>query len=161
MTTPWFEGDDQLLEELGQALAQDGPNPEQVEMLMAGYDIVMADTLEAALIHDSASDELAAVRSETADARMLAFADDEIEFEFEFELVAGRVVGHIDPPQPGTIYLEQPTMSGPTVDEATPDDLGAFEFPLRDSGTFRLRFVGADGQSVATGWIDGPHQTLS
>lgn len=158
MTTPWFEGDEQLLEEVGQALSEGGPNPEQVEMLMAGYDIVMADTLEAALLHDSASDELAAVRGETAEARMLAFAGEEI--EFEFELVEGRIVGQIEPAQAGTLFLEQPTSTGPAIAQTEPDDLGSFEFPLRDAGTFRLRFVGSDGQSVATGWIDGPHETL-
>jgi hypothetical protein len=160
MSTPWFERDEQLLEELGLALAEEGPNPDRVDMLMAGYDIVMADTLEAALVHDSATDELAAVRSESASARMMTFEGEG--FEFEFEVVDGRVVGAIDPPESGVIHLEQPTSSsdGPLTTQVEVDDLGAFEFPLRRPGTFRLRFVAADGRSVATAWIDGPHDTL-
>lgn len=159
MTSRWFDGDEQLLEELGQALAEAAPAPEQADMLMVGYDLVMSDTLEAALIHDSAVDATAAVRSDTAGARMMAFALGEL--EIEFELVGGRVVGHIDPPEDGVMYLEQPTLGDIAIDEVRPDDLGSFEFPLRLAATFRLRFVNdADGRSIATGWIDGPHETL-
>lgn len=158
MTSRWFEDDDQLLEELGRALAESATTADQSEMLMVGYDIVMSDTLEAELIHDSDVDALAAVRSDTAGARMLAFALDNL--EIEFELVGGRIVGHLDPPQDGSMYLEQPTLTGPAIDQVTPDDLGAFEFPLRLPATFRLRFVDSAGRSVATGWIAGPHETL-
>lgn len=156
--TNWFDGDEQLLEELGSALAEEGPPPEQAGMLLVGYDIVMADTLEAALVHDSDVDATTAVRSDEAGARMLTFAVDDT--EIEFELIEGRIVGHIDPPRDGTMYLEQPTITGPATDEVTPDDLGAFEFPLHLPTTFRLRFVDADGRSIATGWLDGPHETL-
>ena len=158
MTTAWFEDDDQLLEELAVARAETAPDPAQVELLMVGYDMVMVDSLEAALIHDSAVDATAGVRAESIGARLMTFALGEL--AFEFELVEGRVVGHLSPPQDGTMLLEQPTITGPAVDETTPDDLGSFEFALQRPATFRLRFVDANGQSVATGWIDGPHQTL-
>lgn len=164
MSTPrWFDDDEQLGEELGLALAEEAPGPEQTGMIMAGYDIVMADTIEAALLHDSAADdaELAAVRSDTAGARMLAFATDDGPdgVEIEFELIGGRVVGHVDPPLPGRIVLDQPSLSGgePAIDE--PDDLGAFELPLRSTATFRLRFEAADGRTITTAWLDGPHHT--
>lgn len=155
--TSWFDGDEQLLEELAIARAEE-TDPPPVEMLMVGYDMVFADTLEAALLHDSDVDELAAVRSETAGARMLTYQADGI--EIDFELVGGRVVGHIDPPQDGVMVLEQPTTGEPVADEVTPDDLGSFEFPLRRPTTFRLRFVRQSGPSVTTDWLDGPHQTL-
>ncbi len=158
MTANWFDDDDRLTEELGLALAEHGPTPEQAEMLMVGYDLVMGDTLEAALIHDSGAETLATVRSATDGARTMAYAVDDV--EIEFELIGGRVVGHVDSPRPGTIRLEQPTLTGPAVDEVAPDDLGSFEFPLRLPATFRLRFVDEAGRSIATGWIDGPHQTI-
>ncbi len=158
MTSPWYENDEQLLEELALARQADAPPPEATEMIMVGYDLVMADTLEAALIHDSDAGLVGAVRSETAGARMLSFALED--FEIEFELVGGRIVGHVDPPQDGTMVLEQPTITGPATDEIAPDELGSFEFPLRQPATFRLRFIDGSGRSVATGWIDGPHETL-
>ena len=158
MTSNWFEDDDRLTEELGQALAEQAPPREQVEMLMVGYDLVMGDTVEAALIHDSAADTLAAVRSETVAARTMAYAIDDV--EIEFELIGGRIVGHVDSPRPGTVYLDQPTLTGPAVDEILPDELGSFEFPLRLPATFRLRFEDDAGRSIATGWIDGPHRTI-
>lgn len=153
----WYEGDDQLLEELRVARGEDRSGEDQVELVMVGYDIVMADTVEAALVHDSAVDAMAGVRSDEAGARMLTFAAEGV--EIEFELVGGRIVGHIDPPGDGVVHLEQPTSTGPAVIDATPDELGAFEFALRLPTTFRLRFVDSAGRSVATGWIDGPHET--
>jgi hypothetical protein len=158
MTAAWFENDDQLLEELALARAETAPDPSQVELIMVGYDMVMADSLEAALLHDSAIDATAGVRSESIGARMMTFALGEL--SFEFELLAGRVVGYLSPPQDGKMLLEQPTITGPSVEEVTPDDLGSFEFAMRHPATFRLRFVDAGGRSVATGWIDGPHETL-
>ncbi|MGH1492766.1 MAG: hypothetical protein ACRBK7_25795 [Acidimicrobiales bacterium] len=158
MTAPWFEDDDQLLEELALARLDDAPSPDAAEMIMVGYDIVMTDTAEAALIHDSAAEELAGVRSTEVAARMLSYSQGE--FEIEFELAEGRIVGHIEPPPTGVVYLEQPTAS-PAVAETTCDDLGGFEFPLEHPATFRLRFVNQSGDSVATGWIDGPHETHS
>lgn len=159
MTSPWFEDDDQLLEELTQARVDDKPDPAQAEMLMIGYDMVMADTLEAALLHDSDVDATAAVRSEEAGARMLTYGSDEL--EIDFELVDGMIVGHIAPPQDGRMLLEQPTAGQETdrTEPVEPDELGSFEFTMRHPGTFRLRFVRPDGQSITTDWLDGPHQT--
>lgn len=162
--TSWFENDDQLLEELAMARSEEvGPPP--LEMLMVGYDMVVADTLEAALLHDSAVDELAAIRSDEAGARMLTYrvGGDHATaagMEIDFELVGGQIVGHVDPPQDGVVVLEQPTAIPPATQETTPDDLGSFEFPLHHPATFRLRFVPATGPQVTTGWLDGPHRTI-
>ncbi|MEM9655079.1 MAG: hypothetical protein AAGA65_23510 [Actinomycetota bacterium] len=161
--TSWFDDDDQLLEELAVARSEEVAPP-PVEMLMVGYDMVFADTLEAALLHDSDIDELAAIRSEEAGARMLSYRVERDDgnnepLTIDFELVGGRIVGHIDPPQEGVMVLEQPTATPPATVETTPDDLGSFEFPLHHSATFRLRFVGT-GLPVTTPWLDGPHQTL-
>lgn len=161
----WYDDDEQLAEELAVALQSDPPSADGVAMVMAGYDIVMTDTLEAELILDSATDELAAVRSASPTvgsvdgARMITFADPTGELEIEFEVVDGRIVGHVDPPSGGTVRLEQPSNRSEMVAECEPDDLGSFDFYLRSPGTFRLRYVDADGRSMATGWIDGPHPT--
>jgi hypothetical protein len=168
MSATWFDDDDRLAEELAAALREDSrPDPDRVAMVMAGYDIVMADTVEAELISDSAVDELAAVRSDQAGARMLTYAEpvegdgdrDRPRVEIDLEIVDGRIVGHVDPPRGGVVRLEQPTLDEPGVVEVEPDELGSFEFELRSPATLRLRYVDADGRSVATGWLDGPHPT--
>lgn len=153
----WFTEDGRLMEELRSALVEDAP-PAPLGMLMAGYEIVMADTVPATLVHDSAVDEVAAVRSGLADARLLTFEADGL--AVEFELHGGRIIGHIDPPRPGVMHLDQPTETEGR-DPVTPDDLGAFEFDLRAPGSFRLRFVDDAGVATSTGWVDGPHETLS
>lgn len=157
MNATWLD-DDGLADELAVAL-RDGtrPSPDRVAMVMAGYDIVMADAIEAELVFDSAVDELAAVRSDEAGARMLTYAEAQGEAEIDFEIVDGRIVGHIDPPSGGVVRLEQPTLDGPGEAEVEPDDLGSFELELRSPATFRLRYVDATGRSVVTGWLAGPH----
>lgn len=157
MNSTWFDDDDRLAEELATALDSERPDPEQATLIMAGYDIVMADTVEAILVHDSDTDELVAVRSGEAGARMLSFAVDDV--EIEFEMIDGRIVGHVDPPGGSTVSLDQPTLTGPSTTDTEPDELGAFEFDLRHVGTFRLRYRDPSGRSVATGWVDGPHPT--
>jgi hypothetical protein len=157
MSSSWYDDDDRLVEELAVALRDRRPGPEQTGMIMVGYDIVMTDTVEAVLVHDSDSVEPAAVRSAVVGARMLSFAADGV--QIEFELVDGRIVGHVDPPDGGSVALDQPTTTGPATTETAPDDLGAFEFDLRHPGTFRLRYRHPSGRTVATGWIDGPHPT--
>ncbi len=155
----WYDDDDRLAEELAVALRADGPQPEATSMLMAGYDIVMTDTIEAELTHDSATDELVAVRSTETDTRMLSYTEADSELEIEFEIVDGRVIGHVDPPDGGQVQLEQPANTTQMVTVVEPDAIGSFEFVLHSPGTFRLRYVDRSRRSVATGWIDGPHQT--
>lgn len=167
MSTPWFEDDNQLLEELGLALAdRESPSAdaERIEMLMVGYDLVMGDQaieglIEAALVSDSAAGDLAGVRSVVDEPRLLSYAADG--FEIEFELTAGRIVGQVVPPLSGRLLVDQPAAPGSAAVEVAIDDLGGFELELRHPGTFRLRLVGDDGRSVVTGWIDGPHPTAS
>lgn len=155
----WYEDDDRLAEELAVALRADGPSPDATSMMMAGYDIVMTDTIEADLVHDSATDELAAVRSADTDTRMLSYTEADSELEIEFEIVDGRVIGHVDPPDGGQVQLEQPANTDQMVTVVEPDAIGSFEFVLNSPGTFRLRYVDRSRRSVATGWIDGPHRT--
>ncbi len=156
----WFDDDDRLAEELAVALRTgvepNGPDRDRVAMLMTGYDLVMTDTIEAALAHDSATAELAAVRSgETAERLLTYVAYGGL--EIEFEVFGGRVTGHVEPVSGGQILLEQPGNAERAVYSAEPDVTGSFEFVLRSPTTFRLRYVDDDGSSVATGWLDGPH----
>lgn len=162
--TDWFDDDDRLAEELAQALRSDAPGPDGAAMVIAGYDIVMADTIEADLLHDSATDELAAVRSGPTEVRMLTYAlpgdedgDGPADLEIEFEVVDGRVIGHVEPPSGGHVHLEQPSNPSRMVSSVAPDEQGSFEFVLRSPATFRLRYLDEAGRSVATGWLDGPH----
>ncbi|MEL6983020.1 MAG: hypothetical protein AAFO29_11405 [Actinomycetota bacterium] len=157
--TTWYDDDDRLAEELAVALRGDGPAPESIDMMMAGYDIVMTDTVEADLVHDSDTDELVAVRSADTSTRMLSFSEAETDLEIEFEIVDGRVIGHVDPPDGGQVQLEQPANTDQMVTVVEPDTIGSFEFTLTSPGTFRLRYVDRSRRSVATGWIDGPHST--
>lgn len=155
----WYDDDEQLAEELAVALQADAPSPDGLAMVMAGYDIVMTDTIEADLVHDSATDELVAVRSADTSTRMLSYTEADSDLEIEFEIVDGRVIGHVDPPDGGQVQLEQPANTDRMVTVVEPDAIGSFEFDLTSPGTFRLRYVDRSRRSVATGWIDGPHQT--
>jgi hypothetical protein len=157
----WYDDDDALAEELAVALREDTEQgPDRVAMLMVGYDIVMADTLEADLIHDSAIDEVAAVRS-TTEARMLTYRALDGDLEIEVEIVDGSVIGHVEPCNGGTVRLEQPAIDRAPVVEVEADEHGSFEFVLRSAATFRVRYVDATGRSVATPWLDGPHPARS
>ena len=55
MNTSWYESDDTLLSELGAALRSGSAvtAPDRAAMLMAGYDLVTADFVEAELLFDS------------------------------------------------------------------------------------------------------------
>ncbi|MEM9562928.1 MAG: hypothetical protein AAGA93_09940 [Actinomycetota bacterium] len=156
----WYDDDEVLAAELAMALRTeiepDGPDPERTAMLMLGYDLVMTDTIEADLTHDSATAELAAVRSGETSERMLTYMANG-GLEIEFEVYNGRVTGHVEPANGGQVLLEQPVNAERTVQSAEPDTTGSFEFVLRSPTTFRLRYVDEDGRSVATGWLDGPH----
>lgn len=156
----WYEDDDTLAAELALALRGDrSADPDRTAMLMAGYDIVSADVLEADLVHDSAVDEVAAVRSAATGARMLTYTALGGDLEIEVEIVDGRVVGHVEPFAGGTVRLEQPALSRSPAVEVEPDGLGSFDFVLRSPATFRIRYVDRSGRSVATPWLDGPHPT--
>jgi hypothetical protein len=177
----WFENDDDLLGEVGQALAESGraaggPDPDRagtdrVEMLLVGYDMVMADRvagpsqvdelIDAILVEDSAADDLVAVRADTDARRLLTFTVDGA--EVELEVSGGRVSGQIDPPPTGPVVIEQPAAAvafGPDAGsfQVEADQFGAFEFELSHPGSFRLLMV-LDGRRVAVGWVDGPHPT--
>lgn len=153
MSSPWFESDEQLLEELGRALADRSPDSEPVEMLMTGYDLVMIDSAEATVTFDPAIDEMAATRSAATGVRMLTFTVDET--DIDVEVADGWVVGRVSPPRSGLVFLDE--VHG-TV-RASLDGLGGFEFELHSPTTFRIRLEDAEGGAISTPWIDGPHPT--
>lgn len=160
--TSWFDDDDELLAELAGALDDRGTDDERVDMLLTGYDLVTAEpvfpSVEAEVVHDSAVGDLAAVRDLDEGPRLVSFATDEV--EIEFEVADGRVTGQVDPAVSGRLVLEQPAAT-PAASEVARGQLGPFDFELRHSGTFRLRLIlGADDRSIVTGWVDGPHQTV-
>lgn len=144
--------DDQLLAELGEALVADAQSAEREAMLMVGYDMVMDDGIEAKLVHDTLNADLAPVRSaepsdQAAGTRHVVFATSEV--EIEVEITEDRLLGHIDPPQPGVVHVE---FVGGSV-TTTPDDLGAFETDVPRT-TFRIRLAIESSDAIITGWVD-------
>lgn len=126
------------------------PDPETVEMIMTGYDIVGLDVVTADLIHDSAlAREGVPVRDGEPAIRSLTAEGGGLRFEFEIRPDAPHVVGRLIPPAPGEVLLDQlGNQQAQRLDESA-----GFEFVLVPGSPFRLRFVAGDGTTVATDWV--------
>lgn len=156
MTSPWWESDDALLEELGSAIRDRDEDSERPALLMTGYDLV---NLEATIIEqtfDSLTASSVPTRSGadepaqpgTASLRAMRFAGQG--FAFDIELDGDRLVGHIEPVADGRVHLD--TVWGDAQTDPDPD-LGAFEFEIGHHASFRLRFVSNTGETIVTPWI--------
>lgn len=137
--------DDRMLEFLKDALdADSGVTEDTIDMLMTGYDIVQADTVEAGMIFDSFAD--AAVRGGTGVARQLRFEHGETVIDLELDDLERRLAGHFEPPG-GRGSLEQ--IDGTTEISAP---AGSFDLTVEGLGPFRVNYE-VDGDSVVTAWL--------
>ncbi len=142
--------DEELLAALGEAMRARQAVPEWFvetgKNAYAWYDI---DTELAQLTYDSLGDRerAAAVRSESASIRALAFTSARL--SIELEVGAGSLLGRIIPPRAGT--LEVHTTAGVTSSPA--DEIGCFVVEPIPNSPFRLRCRTDDGADVLTGWI--------
>ncbi len=143
--------DEQLLDLLARALAVTDPVPDAViEAAKASYTWRTIDAELAALVFDSAAEELVGVRSAEA-SRQMTFRTPGVEIELVVvSETARRIVGQLIPPQPAEIVLHHEDQSR-TVQS---DNLGRFTFHDVPTGSVRLtcRLAGDDDQVVQTEW---------
>jgi len=153
MTSPEFDADAWLLEELKAAHAESLAIPAgALEVAKASFTWRLIDeefeTL--ALCFDSAVDEgaLELVRAPAANApRSLSFENDE--FGVEIVVHADRLIGQLLPPQPGEVRM---MAAHGLVSRATADTAGCFSLTRPPAGLMRLEFS-IDTSPIATEWV--------
>lgn len=144
--------DEELLSRLAEALDIAEPLPDGViEAAKMTFTWRTIDAELAALVFDSATDELAGVRSSAA-TRQMTFRTRGVEIELVvISETTRRLIGQLVPPQAAEIELhheeETRTMQS--------DNLGRFAFHDVPAGSVRLtcKFVGEGEASVQTEWI--------
>jgi hypothetical protein len=144
--------DEELLAALGDAMRARQAVPEWfVETGKNAYAWHNIDAELAQLTYDSDSDtdrsRAAAVRSEAASIRALAFTSSHL--RLELEVTESSLIGQIIPPRAGT--LEVHTTAG--VTSSPVDEIGCFAVDPKPASPFRLRCRTEDGDDVLTGWI--------
>jgi hypothetical protein len=145
----WYDVDDALLAELGEALAGAGPVP--APMLVAArtafaWRDVDRDLELLSLSQDSSLQEGALMRRTAAvGPRTLVFEGDELSLDLE---VASEIVGQVIPPQPCRVVLMNGREALAQVDA---DVLGCFRLTRPDRGPIRLTCSTAD-RVAATEW---------
>ena len=142
--------DEQLLAALRESLTAREAVPSWfVETGKNAYAWHNIDAELAQLTYDSSHDRnrAAVMRSEAASIRALTFTSARL--SIELEVIEGRLLGQIIPPQAGT--LETHTTTGVTTSPI--DEIGAFVVDPKPASPFRLRFRATDGTDVLTGWI--------
>ncbi|MFG1955680.1 hypothetical protein [Micromonospora sp. NPDC048830] len=143
--------DDALTAELGAALWDAGPVPE--EFLTAAraafaWRNVDAELTLAELTFDSACDaEPAGLTRSAGSTRTLSFRSGPV--VLEVEVSAAGIVGQLSPPRGGRVSAQ--TASG-TYDEAPVDAVGFFSLAAPPPGPVQLRARTA-GYAVATAWV--------
>ncbi|MEU8261978.1 hypothetical protein AB0C02_15310 [Micromonospora sp. NPDC048999] len=149
---PWPPaGDDALTAELGAALWNAGPVPE--EFLAAAHAAFAWRNVDthlalAELTFDSASDaELAGLTRSAGSARTLSFRSGPI--VLDIEVTDAGIVGQLSPATGGRVSAQ--TASG-TYDEAPVDAVGFFSLDAPPPGPVRLR-ARTDEYTVATTWV--------
>ncbi|GIG92739.1 hypothetical protein [Plantactinospora endophytica] len=143
--------DDGLLSELGAALRDSGPPPE--EFLAAGYAALTWRTVDAELAiaeltFDSACDpEPAGLTRSTGSTRALAFHAGPV--VVAIEVTATGIVGQLSPARGGRVVARTP--HGP-YEEVAVDPVGFFSLGPPPSGPVQLHALTSD-YAVATSWV--------
>ncbi|MGC4807905.1 hypothetical protein [Micromonospora sp. DT233] len=149
---PWPPVDDDALTiELGAALWDTGPVPE--EFLTAAraafaWRTVDAELAIAELIFDSACDaEPAGPTRSGGSTRTLSFRAGPV--VLEVEVSEAGIVGQLCPPRGGRVTARTATGA---YDESPVDEVGFFSLAAAPSGPVRLS-ARADGYAIATDWV--------
>jgi len=149
---PDLHDDDELLAQLGLALDETDPVPDDaINVAKAVFDLGNADAELAELVFDSLLDDaLVVMRSDTSvdEARTISFAVGNHRVDIELSANGTTLLGQLNPAAPTRVELE--TTSGSREVEA--DDLGRFRFTVT-RGSLRLRVITTDGLIVTTPWI--------
>jgi hypothetical protein len=115
---------------------------------MAAYgasDLVTVEAELAALVYDSRAPELVLTRSEEAQARLVAFANEHLTIDLELLADGRTIVGELQPAQVADIELETVGQGRVAV---TADEFGRFRL-VSDATSLRIRVVGR----LVTPWI--------
>jgi hypothetical protein len=143
--------DDQLMDMIAAAMDGADPVPEGVlEAARATFTWRTIDAELAALVFDSAADDLVGVRS-TETTRQMTFRTPGVEIELVVvSETRRRIVGQLVPPQEAEITLHHQDETR----TARSDRLGRFTFPDVPSGSVRLTCKLADesGAVIQTEW---------
>ena len=143
--------DDQLLALLGEAVAEEAAvSDRRRAAARAAFTWRSVDAELAELLHDSALDAGAAVRSAAAspEPRTLSFGHSglTLEVEVDDDALLGQVIGGAEP---ATVVLERPDTDPVSV---VADPSGFFR--IADVGTGAVRFVVQQaGWSLTTPWV--------
>jgi hypothetical protein len=137
--------DDRMMQALADALRSDQP---PASLVAAAKDSLTWRTIDeelAALVFDSARDELAGVRGTGTEVRSVDFevGDTSVAIEISEQTLSGQIT-----PSALSIVVESP--SG-TV-ETEPSAMGWFEVTVPFTGPLRLRFR-SEGRVVVTDWF--------
>lgn len=146
----WYEADDVLLTELGEALADVGPVPphmlEAARAAFAWRD-VDGDLELLGLAEDSSLQDGVLMRgTDAVGSRTLVFIGDELSLDLE---VASEVIGQVIPPQPCRIVLMHGREAIAQVDA---DALGCFRLARPPRGPVRLTCSIHDRVAVTDWW---------
>jgi hypothetical protein len=143
--------DEELLATLGEAMRARQAVPEWfVETGKNAYAWHNIDAELAQLTYDSSrnQDVVAAVRSEAASIRALAFTSSRL--SIELEVAESSLLGQIIPPRGGTAEMQ--TQAG-DISTTSIDEVGCFAIEPKPGSPFQLR-VRSEGQAdVVTGWL--------
>lgn len=145
--------DDRLLDLLGQALADEAAVPQhRRDAARAAFTWRSVDAELAALLHDSALDAGAAVRSSDAGAagpRTLSFEQGGLTLELEHDLAGGELLGEVVGEPSAVVRLER-TDAEPVAVRA--DASGFFRVEGVGTGPVRV-VVERDGRALTTPWV--------
>jgi hypothetical protein len=152
MSSNWSPDDDQLLDELGDAVRASGDVPPSIiDIGKAAFAWHNVDVELARLTFDSAigSDErLVGIRDRAPAGRSLTYRAPRL--SIEVEILAGSARGQLIPPQPGWIEL-RPIHAPTTTVEA--DEDGWFAIAPIPAEAFQLYVRTSNGVGIVTGWI--------
>jgi hypothetical protein len=150
MTRPDWSDDEDLLDDLGEAVRATAPLAGKVADHAVGalsWRTIDEELLLASLTFDSSLEPVQGTRAEPDDARVLVFTSTPL--SVELEVMGGHTVGQILPPGPGEILVE--TSDGAEY-RVSADDSGFFELPSLPDGPVRLRCDTPTGR-VVTDWV--------
>lgn len=148
--------DDELMAALGEAVAEgESVSTRRRDAARAAFAWRTIDEELAELLHDSALEAGAAVRSAVAEPRTLSFRKEAVtvEIEVDGDDVLGEIIG--DPAagdgsrEPTVVKLQRP---GAAERSAIADVSGFFRFEHVESGPARFVVVTRSGWSVTTPW---------
>ncbi|GAA3685905.1 hypothetical protein GCM10022237_50520 [Nocardioides ginsengisoli] len=145
--------DDELLAMLGEAVAEEAAvSDRRRAAARAAFTWRSVDAELAELLHDSALDAGAAIRSSGAtEPRTLSFGHTglTLEVEVDGDALLGQVIGGSASDAPATVVLERPDADPASVVA----DVGGF-FRIDGVGTGAVRFVVQQaGWSLTTPWV--------